>query len=180
MNLWLSQRISRITLALALAATSGRVLAVQDAQAQDDEQQQSPVPEHVAQTRGIEGVWAVTATIRDCQTGNPVPGVPLVRARNMFIRGGTLTEIGARGNPILRGPSFGTWYFEGNGHYRAVFRYSRFNPDGTFLATQKIARSIALSTDRSTFAANALVESFDANDNLIQTGCATEVATRLE
>src|SRR6266545_5815413 len=74
-----------------VAAASVPVLAsTHDGQAQEAEQREASSREHAVQARRIEGVWAVTATIRDCQTGDPIPGVPLVRARNMFIRGGTL------------------------------------------------------------------------------------------
>jgi hypothetical protein len=147
--------------------------AVQIAQ---DQEQQSESREAAARARRIEGVWDVMVTIRDCQTGNPLT---TVRARNMFIRGGTLTELNARGNPSLRSPSFGTWHIDDDGTYAAVFRYSRFNPDGTFSQTVKVTRQIRLSRDADAFAANAFVEVFDVNDVLVQTGCATEAATRL-
>jgi hypothetical protein len=44
----------------------------------------------------------------------------------------------------------------------------------------KVTRQIALSRDGNTFAATAFVEVFDTNDTLVQTGCATEAARRLE
>jgi len=145
----------------------------------DDQQQQSESREAAARARRIEGVWDVMVTIRDCQTGNPVNPPVTVRARNMFIRGGTLTELNARGNPSLRNPSFGTWHMDNDGTYAAVFRYSRFNPDGTFSQTVKVTRQIRLSRNGDAFAANAFVEVFDPSDVLVQTGCATEAATRL-
>jgi hypothetical protein len=98
----------------------------------------------------------------------------------MFIAGGTLTELNARGNPSLRSPSFGTWHVDGQGTYSAVFRYSRFDGAGTFTQTVKVTRQIRLSRGANAFAASAFVEVFDANDNLVLTGCATEAATRLE
>jgi hypothetical protein len=125
----------------------------------------------------IVGVWDVAVTLRDCGTGNPVGAV---RARNMFTAGGTLTELNARGNPSLRSPSFGTWHVDPEGTYSAVFWYSRFDSAGTFTQTVKVARQIRLSRDANAFAASAFVQVFDANDNLVQTGCATEAATRPE
>jgi hypothetical protein len=98
----------------------------------------------------------------------------------MFIRGGTLTEQPARANLILRSPSFGTWRYVGDQQYAAVFRFSRFNPDGTFAATQRVTRTIELNREATAFTATALVELFDINDSLFQTGCATETATRLD
>jgi hypothetical protein len=145
-------------------------------QAAQDPDRQSQSREAVARARRIEGVWDVMVTIRDCLTGNPLT---TVRARNMFIRGGTLTELNARGNPSLRSPSFGTWQMDAEGLYAAVFRYSRFNLDGTFSQTVKVTRQIRLGHAGDTFAADAAVEVFDVNDTLVQEGCATEEATRL-
>jgi len=129
------------------------------------------------QAHRIVGVWDVAVTLRECQTGNPVGAVG---ARNMFVAGGTLTELNARGNPSLRNPSFGTWHVDREGTYSAVFWYSRFDGAGTFTQTVKVARQIQLSRDANAFAASAFVEVFDPIGNLVQTGCATEAATRLE
>jgi hypothetical protein len=58
------------------------------------------------------------------------------------------------------------------------------NPDGsvtyTFRDTQRVTRTIELDPAGNTFVATALVQHLDANDNLLDTGCATEVAARLE
>lgn len=169
------------SLAMMFLLAAGGVLAwtasAGFAQEAEDPQQQAESREHSAQARRIVGVWDVAVTLRDCQTSNPVGAV---RARNMFIDGGTLTELNARGNPSLRNPSFGTWQLDGARTYSAVFWYSRFDGAGTFTQTVKVARRIRLSPDANAFAASAFVEVFDANDNLFQTGCATEAATRLE
>jgi hypothetical protein len=138
--------------------------------------------------RALEGVWDVTVSIlKDCQTGQVDR---TVRAFNMFLRGGTLTEEPARANLILRSPSFGTWRHVGDHRYTAVFRFPRFNavpivnPDGsftyTFRDTQRVTRTIELDLAGNTFVATARVEHLDANDNLLDTGCATEIAARLE
>jgi hypothetical protein len=84
------------------------------------------------------------------------------------------------GLPTRRGPGLGTWQFLGGQSYSAVFRFFRFNPDGSFAGTRRVARTIELSDDSNQFTTTATDEIFDANDVLIQTGCATETATRLE
>jgi hypothetical protein len=165
--------VAMICLLVAGGVRASTVTTVQIAQ---EREQQSESREAAARARRIEGVWDVMVTIRDCETGNPLT---TVRARNMFIHGGTLTELNARGNPSLRNPSFGTWHMDDDGTYAAVFWYSRFNPDGTFSQTVKVTRQIRLSPDADAFAANAFVEVFDVNDMLVQKGCATEAATRL-
>lgn len=137
----------------------------------------------------LEGVWDVTVFILNasCQ---PADVNRTVRATNMFMHGGTLTEEPARANLLLRSPSFGTWRRVGEHRYAAVFEFPRFNPipvvnpDGsfsfTFRDTQKVTRTIQLNQAGTIFTATALVERFDMNGSLIDTGCATEVATRLE
>src|SRR5713226_4419700 len=47
------------------------------------------VPDNFAHARSVEGVWDVSGTARQCDTGDPIV---TFRAMNMFIRGGTLTE----------------------------------------------------------------------------------------
>jgi hypothetical protein len=162
---------------LAAGGVLARTPAVGFGQEAQDDQQQAESVERAAQANRIVGVWDVAVTLRGCQTGN-VAGA--VRARNMFIAGGTLTELNARGNPTLRTPSFGTWHVDEKGTYSAVFWYSRFDATGTFTQTVKVARRIQLSPGANAFTASAFVEAFDANDNLVLTGCATEAATRLE
>ena len=128
--------------------------------------------------RALEGVWDVAVTVRDCQTGAVVR---LVSASNMFMRGGTLTEMNKRLSPASRSVSYGTWRPAGDHRFTSVFRFSRFNPaDGTFLGTQTVTRKITVSSDGNTFAANTVSEMFDATNQVIRRDCATEMATRLE
>ena len=123
---------------------------------------------------GIEGAWDVNVTIRQCDTGTPLAAI---HAMNMFIEGGTLTETS---NDLLRGASVGTWRQTSKRGYTAVFRFFTFNQDGSFAGRNKITRAIRLSADANGFVANAVFEVFDANDNLITSGCGTEAAKRLE
>ncbi len=141
---------------------------------QDTKAIQEDSPGHSALAGRIEGVWDVRVTILQCDTGAPIRNV---RAMNMFIHGGTLTETATN---LLRGSSLGTWHHVGAQDYTAVFRFFRFNPDGSFAGTTKVTRSIELSRDANEFTATSSVESFDVNDNLIATGCAKETASRLE
>lgn len=166
-----------LALMLALTLTQIWVSAQEDAQDTADGQRQEEAPGHSARARKIEGVWDARVTIRRCDTGDPIINL---RAMNMFIRGGTLTETGAGASPTLRGPGLGTWQHLGGRHYISVFRFFRFNPDGSFAGTQKVTRTIDLSRDANEFTATASFEVFDANDGFIRAGCATETATRLE
>src|SRR5262245_65384507 len=116
----------RLAVVFLLAAGGSRAWTATVAFAQAQDPEQHAESRHPAAQGRIVGVWDVTVTLRDCQTGNRLP-VDQIHARNMFTAGGTLTELNARGNPILRNPSFGTWHVDGEGTYSAVFRYSRFD-----------------------------------------------------
>lgn len=87
-------------------------------------------------------------------------------------------EIGASDPPNLRAFGQGRWRHTGGPNYTAVMKFFRFNRDGSFAGTDRITRTIELSDDGKEFAATAFVEIFDIDDKLIQTGCATETATR--
>ena len=135
---------------------------------------QEDSPGHSTLAGRIEGVWAVRVTILQCDTGNPIRDV---RAMNMFTHGGTLTETATS---FLRGSSLGTWHQVGAQDYTAIFRFFRFNADGSFAGATKVTRTIELCRDANEFTATSSFENFDANDNLIATGCARETASRFE
>lgn len=167
MNLRTLRAVLVVTLTLVIAFTQTQMLA----SAQEEGGKLS------SGNGKIVGVWDVRVTRRDCQTGDSL-GVnsPVM---NMFNRGGTLLETSS-GLPTRRGPGLGTWQFVGGQSYSAVFRFFRFNADGSFAGTRRVVRTIELSQDPNEFNATATDELFDANGNLFQAGCATETATRLE
>ena len=150
--------------ALALAATQITVSAQETADAEHGPKEKP----------GIEGVWIVNVSIRDCRRGDVIRNV---RALNLFIHDGSLTETAVN---VLRTPSVGSWrHFEGK-TYTSKFTFFRYNPDGTFASRAKVTRTIELIEDHSEFTSTGTVEDFDANNVLISTACATETATRPE
>jgi hypothetical protein len=169
----------RILFALTLVCIIANPAATMRAQSHVQDTQDTKVikedsPGASALAGRIEGVWDVRVTILQCDTHDPIRNV---RAMNMFIHGGTLTETATS---FLRGSSLGAWNHVGAQEYAAVFRFFRFNPDGSFAGTTKVTRKIELSRDANEFTATSSVETFDTSDNLIATGCATEAASRLE
>ncbi len=167
-----------LMLMLTLTVTPMRASAQEDAHDREDGQLQEESSKRSSGNGKLVGVWDVRVTNRDCQTGDPTATPPL-RVMNMFNRGGTLLETGS-GLPTRRGPGLGTWQYLGGRSYSSVFRFFRFNADGTFAGSRRVARTIELSKDGNEFTATASFEIFDANDNVIQIGCATETATRFE
>jgi hypothetical protein len=124
----------------------------------------------------LEGVWDVTVTIRDA-AGNPLRSF---RAMNMYMLGGQFEEFGV-GTPVgQRGPGMGVWQGEGRRRYGSLLEFFRFNADGTFAGTQKVTRTIELSEGKDTFISSASIQILDINGQLIQSGYATESATRFK
>jgi hypothetical protein len=126
--------------------------------------------------RPIEGLWQSEVTIRVCQTGD---AVVTFRAVNMFIRGGALS-VTDDAPPTLRGPGFGQWYHAGGRRYTDGFRFNQFSPDGTFAGVFKVARKITLNHAADRFTSSVTADIFDANNNLVESVCATETSRRLD
>jgi hypothetical protein len=166
-----ARRVLNLSL-LALTSLASMPVRAQDSSAPADSQDQaSRFTDHA-----LEGVWDVTVTIRD-PAGNPLQSF---RAMNMYIRGGVFEEFGTRNPPGQRGPGMGTWRPEGDDRYSAVLEFFRFNVDGTFAGTQKVTRTIELSEGSDSFTSIATIQILDINGQLIQSGYATETATRFK
>ena len=166
-----ARRVLNLSL-LALTSLASMPVRAQDSSAPADSQDQaSRFTDHA-----LEGVWDVTVTIRD-PAGNPLQSF---RAMNMYIRGGVFEEFGARNPPGQRGPGMGRWQPEGDNRYSAVFEFLRFNADGTFAGTQKVTRAIELSAGLDSFTSIATIQILDINGQPIQSGYATETATRFK
>jgi len=131
--------------------------------------------------QGIVGAWRTAITQLNCQTGLPL--APASRGLLTFNEGGTLAEYNSPGpNPALRSPGHGVWeqQMRHRGNYSLVFMINRYDASGVFISSQKVRAALELSANGNGFTTNAAVEIFDANDNLIGTGCATGVGTRIE
>ena len=130
------------------------------------------------QTRDIVGAWRTAITPRNCQTGLPV--APVGRGLITFHEGGTLSEFNL-GPGQNRSPGHGVWEQQrGRRNFSGVFVINRYDATGVFIGTSKVRPAWELSTSGNGFTTNASFEIFDANDNLIATGCATGVGTRIE
>lgn len=134
-------------------------------------------------TRSIEGVWRTAVTPRNCQTGVPV--APVIQGLFTFHEGGTMSEYGISPGqmqtPALRSPGHGVWEREfGWRNYSFAFIFYRYDAGGIFVGSQKITATLVLGATGNGLTTKSSVQIFDANDNLIGTGCATAVGTRFE
>lgn len=167
-------RISKLTSGSALIAIAALTVALSFASAQTADENQSSAPNIGG------GVWRTMVTPVDCQTGNqlapPFPGL------FTFNRGGTMSEYGISPGmtPALRSPGHGVWTHVGGPNFAFTFIFYRYDANGAFIGSQKITASLVLGASGNEFTTSSTIEIFDANDNLIATGCATAAGTRFE
>ena len=121
----------------------------------------------------IVGVWDVAVTVVNCQTGALIRNVHSVQ---MYQPDGAFSETTQTGT---RGSSIGYWYREAGQIYGASYFFFRYNPDGSFASFAKAANKITVSPDGSEFSVTAMIQDYDANNNLLSTGCVTQTAKRL-
>jgi hypothetical protein len=135
-----------------------------------------------ASERTIEGVWRTAVTGRNCQTGAPL-GPFVIRGLITFHQGGTMSEFGVApgSTPALRSPGHGLWQREhGWQEYSFGFIHNRYDASGVFIGTQQVRAELELAANGDQFTTRSAIETRDANDNVIATGCATSVGTRFE
>jgi len=125
-----------------------------------------------AQQRTLEGVWNVSVTVTDCQTGALIRTVNSIQA---FHPDGTETETA---NTSSRGISEGVWKPDGAGMYAASYWFYRYTSTGTFASIATVTDNIKLGSDGH-FTSTGVVIDHDANGNLISTGCFIHTAYRL-
>lgn len=125
-----------------------------------------------AQQHTLEGVWNVSVTVTDCTTGVPIRTVHSLQA---YHHDGTVNETA---NTALRGPSEGVWK-AGGGTYDDSFYFYRYTSTGAFASLAHATDTITL-TDAGHYTSVGKVLDFDANGNLISTGCVIHTAYRLE
>ena len=127
-----------------------------------------------AQQHTLEGVWNVSVSVTDCNTGAVIRTVHSLQA---YHHDGTLTETA---NSSSRGISEGTWKVTGNGQtYQDNFYFYRYTSTGFFASLAHGVNTITLSSDGSQYTSIGNIYDFDANGNLLSTGCVVHTAYRL-
>ena len=151
---------------LALTATTSLVWS------QDKQALQSPT------AQSLQGTWRVTRTGVDCITGEEFPSFPAITTYN---QGGTSTgyEVPPGEDPG-QGTEYGVWQREPGSHNysnRAVF-YS-YTAEGDFDGRGEATEAIQL-TSADSFTSTGTVQFFDADGNLLFSGCGRATGTRFE
>lgn len=131
---------------------------------------------HAIDSDPVEGAWEAVITVRDCSTG---VAILTARGQQVFHRGGTLTDTNAA-PPMARGVGFGSWRRDGAARsYTSRFRFNRYNPDGSLAGTQRVTRVFTLSADGNTQTSTNTSQTLDTAGSVLQSGCASDVSTRM-
>jgi hypothetical protein len=125
----------------------------------------------------LEGTWRVQVTIRDCNSGTALRMFPALLT---FAQGGTLTETTTGFPPALRSPGHGFWRHISDHSYLVVSEAFLVSPAGIWSGTQRLTQSIEIGDSPDQLKSTATNEIYDPNGQLITSGCATAVATRME
>jgi hypothetical protein len=120
----------------------------------------------------LEGIWSVSVDVTNCQTGAPIRTVASLQ---QFRPDGSMIETA---NTASRGISEGVWGSAGDDKVAALYWFYRYNPDETFASRASVTDKIVLDSD-GRFTSSGVVVDYDANGNLLTTGCFTHAATRL-
>jgi hypothetical protein len=128
----------------------------------------------------LVGSWDARITSRDCETGTPIPFIPVFPAIITYDKGGTMQETDLGGPGLVRLPGHGVWKRENGRQNSAAFRFLNFNLDRSFVGTNVIRSAITLSNSGNEYTSTDTLEVLDANGNVIVRGCATQTATRFQ
>lgn len=136
--------------------------------------------------RAVEGVWAMSITLRDCATGAPLG--PPVRTLLTFHAGGTLSE--SPGTPQFapgqRSPGHGVWSHSGGDTFELrfaamiLFDTPPAPPAPGFQAGWLMVGSTFSLIDGERADVNASVQFLDLNRIVYRSACPTGTAERFQ
>ena len=130
-------------------------------------------------SRTIEGVWQVTRMGVNCNDPNQTR--PPFPALMTFYRDGTLTAYAnPPGTGPLDTPEAGLWQREpGSQHYSFHDISYVYDENGAFAGSGVVTANVHL-TSANSFEYSATIQFFDADGNLLFSGCGRATATRFE
>lgn len=136
--------------------------------------------------RAIEGVWAMSLTLRDCATGAPLG--PPFRSLLTFHRGGTLSESAGTTQFAAgqRSPGHGVWSFSGANRYAArfvamiLFDTPPAPPAPGFQTGWLMVGTSLKRVDANQLEITATAQFLDINRTLYRSACPTGTAERFQ
>lgn len=149
-----------------------------------DREQDTDRAQELAASRGIEGVWSITVTLRNCDTGAPL--APPFRSLVTFVAGGTVHEsTGALGfAPEQRSEGHGVWRQMDRRLFRQrMIALLRFEtppqpPAPGFLAGWQVVDHLVTLDNHRRLTSEGTTQFFDTAGQLYRSGCSTAVGQR--
>jgi hypothetical protein len=131
--------------------------------------------------RTVEGVWMVTTTPRNCNTGAAVPGAAF-EGMFTFHKDGTMSAWMQNSLiTVTRSPSHGLWQRDlGWRKYVFKFIHLRYDASGFYSGIQEAEGSLILDKSGNEFTTDSATTVFDVDGNVLGGGCATAVGTRFD
>ena len=103
-----------------------------------------PAQERNGDEQGLVGSWTVQVTVRDCQTGDPSPFIPIFPAMITYNQGGTMQETDLGSPFLIRLPGHGVWGHTRGRQYSSAFQWLNFNFDRTPAGKNVVKETIIL------------------------------------
>ena len=124
----------------------------------------------------IEGVWESAITIKDCSNAAVLR---TFKGLTLFHRGGSLNADNSAPT-TTRGAAFGNWRRgAAAGSYTANFVFFRFNADGSYAGSQKVARTFSLGADNNSLTGTLEGSLLDPAGVVLAPVCGSEIAARV-
>lgn len=129
----------------------------------------------------LEGTWRADVTVTNCA------GVPIRTFQSLItyvppatptVSGGSVLE--QSNSTFFRSGGQGIWRHEGGPNFSTNFRFFLFNSSGVLTGTSDVTKSIVLGPGDNEYTATTASEIRDLNGNLLQAGCATDIARRVQ
>ena len=162
---------SHLVLATVLGMTAAFALRSERAVAQGD----SPGGK-------LEGTWRADVTITNCATGVPIRTfqslITYVPPATPSVKGGSALE--QSNSTFFRSGGQGIWRHEGGLNFSTNFRFFLFNSSGVLTGRSDVTKTIVLGPGDNEYTATTASEIRDLNGNLVQAGCATDIAQRVQ
>ena len=125
----------------------------------------------------VEGTWNVQVTIRNCQNA---AAIRTFTSTTTFMSGGMVLDSTSGIPQALKTPGHGVWNHIVRDTYRFSFKSFNFDAAGNFTGWQIVRHEANLDPRAAEFESAGTSEVYDANGNLISTGCSTATGTRFE
>lgn len=133
--------------------------------------------EQVGSRANLEGTWRAEVTKQDCESGAPGPSFVALLT---FGSAGTLTETTTAFAPSQRTSGHGYWERTSRRQFNAVSEAFLFDPTNVWTGTQRISQAVTIGKGNRDATSAATFEILDATGQVIVTGCAAAVLTRMD